>query len=217
MTNIITKKSITNVACCMVEELLEMMSPMPVMVRMKSPVKRRMFRGFPRPQAVDEPCEQYADHQREDADYPEGYQFGEDEREFRYGRYVYLLDGAELLFLYDIDCGHEAAQKHDDHNHQAGNHRVLVVQQRVVHVFDEHFEPGNERRSGLCRGGFARRELRREHLDVGAAQYPFGGVHRIDGDEQVGRTVPDVVFLDPDGISTMRSAPPNSMASTACS
>ena len=73
---------------------------------------------------------------------------------------------------------------------------MLVVQQRVVHVFDEHFEPGNERRSGLCRGGFARRELRREHLDVGAAQYPFGGVHRIDGDEQVGRTVPDVVFLE---------------------
>ena len=47
MTNIITKKSITNVACCMVEELLEMMSPMPIMVRMKSPVKKRMFQRLP--------------------------------------------------------------------------------------------------------------------------------------------------------------------------
>lgn len=136
MTNIITKKSITNVACCMGGGAVGDDEPHARHGEDEEPGEEEdVPEASHGPQAVDEPCEQYADHQREDADYPEGYQFGEDEREFRYGRYVYLLDGAELLFLYDIDCGHEAAQKHDDHNHQAGNHRVLVVQQRVCTCF----------------------------------------------------------------------------------
>ena len=46
-TKSITKKNITNIACCMVSELLAITTPMPDIVRMKSAAARQMAPNEP--------------------------------------------------------------------------------------------------------------------------------------------------------------------------